>query len=214
MGLWRKIYQLRIVHGVIAIAGFLTVGFLVTLIAKQRGRLAAEVRRQRDAYERDMVLAAQVQRQVLPKPVTTPDLELAGAMQTARLLGGDYYDFFQISEDVIDVVIADVSGKGVAAALLMPSLAVALRLRARELNGPALADEHGDDAGGHEVGHGSGEHGSEAEAGEVVAAVGDEGSYAADLNADGAEVGEAAEREGGDGEAAGGESAFWAPRLV
>ena len=129
--------QLRIVHGVVGIAGFLAVGFLVTLIAKQRGRLAAEVRRQRDAYERDMVLAAQVQRQVLPKPVTTPGLELAGAMQTARLLGGDYYDFFQISEDVIDVVIADVSGKGVAAALLMPSLAVALRLRARELNGPA-----------------------------------------------------------------------------
>jgi serine phosphatase RsbU (regulator of sigma subunit) len=58
-------------------------------------------------------------------------------MQTARLLGGDYYDFFQISDDVVDVVIADVSGKGAAASLLMPSLAVALRLRARELSGPA-----------------------------------------------------------------------------
>jgi serine phosphatase RsbU (regulator of sigma subunit) len=130
-------FHLRVVHNLIDIAGFLVVGFLVTLIAKQRGRLAAEVRRQRDEYERDMLLAAQVQRQVLPKPVTTPRLELAGAMQTARLLGGDYYDFFQISENVVDVVIADVSGKGVAAALLMPSLAVALRLRARELSGPA-----------------------------------------------------------------------------
>src|ERR1700735_5420476 len=68
-----------------------------------------------------------------------------------------------------------------------------------------LADEHGDDAGGHEVGHGSGEHGAEAEAGEVVAAIGNEGSYATDLNTDGAEVGESAEGEGGDGEAAGGE---------
>ncbi len=58
-------------------------------------------------------------------------------MLTARLLGGDYYDFFQISDDVVDVVIADVSGKGAAASLLMPSLAVALRLRARELSGPA-----------------------------------------------------------------------------
>jgi serine phosphatase RsbU (regulator of sigma subunit) len=127
----------RIVHNVVGIIGFLAVGFFVTLIAKQRGRLAEEVRRQRDAFERDMVLAAQVQRQVLPKPFATPGFELAGAMQTARLLGGDYYDFFRISEDVIDVVIADVSGKGVAAALLMPSLAVALRLRARELGGPA-----------------------------------------------------------------------------
>jgi serine phosphatase RsbU (regulator of sigma subunit) len=58
-------------------------------------------------------------------------------MQTARLLGGDYYDFFQISDNVVDVVIADVSGKGAAASLLMPSLAVVLRLRARELSGPA-----------------------------------------------------------------------------
>ena len=53
------------------------------------------------------------------------------------LLGGDYYDFFQISDNVVDVVIADVSGHGAAASLLMPSLAVALRLRARELEGPA-----------------------------------------------------------------------------
>jgi serine phosphatase RsbU (regulator of sigma subunit) len=58
-------------------------------------------------------------------------------MQTARLLGGDYYDFFQISDEIVDVVIADVSGKGAAASLLMPSLAVALRLRAHELSGPA-----------------------------------------------------------------------------
>jgi len=130
-------HQIRVVHGVIGIVGFLVVGFLVTLIAKQRDRLAAEVRQQRDAYERDMILAAQVQQQVLPRPLVTRGLELAGFMQTARLLGGDYYDFFQISEDVVDVVIADVSGKGVAAALLMPSLAVALRLRARELSGPA-----------------------------------------------------------------------------
>src|ERR1700677_3081104 len=49
----------------------------------------------------------------------------------------DSSDFFQIPDDIVDVVIADVSGKGAAASLLMPSLAVALRLRARELSGPA-----------------------------------------------------------------------------
>lgn len=129
--------QLRIVHAVIGLAGFLVVSLLVTSIAKQRDRLAVEVRQQRDEFERDLTLAAQVQQRVLPKPATFPGLELAASMQTARLLGGDYYDFFQISDDVVDVVIADVSGKGVAAALLMPSLAVALRLRARELSGPA-----------------------------------------------------------------------------
>ena len=132
-----EIVHVRVVRGVISLAGFLIVAFLVTLIARQRDRLAAEVRKQRDEYEHDLTLAAQVQRQVLPKPPTFPGLEFAAAMQTARLLGGDYYDFFQVSDDVVDVVIADVSGKGAAASLLMPSLAVALRLRARELDGPA-----------------------------------------------------------------------------
>jgi serine phosphatase RsbU (regulator of sigma subunit) len=129
--------HVRIIRFVITLAGFLIVGFLVSLIAKQRARLAAEVRRQRDEYEDDLRLAAQVQRQVLPKAPIVPGLELAAFMQTARLLGGDYYDFFQISDEIVDVVIADVSGKGAAASLLMPSLAVALRLRARELSGPA-----------------------------------------------------------------------------
>jgi serine phosphatase RsbU (regulator of sigma subunit) len=129
--------QVRGVRDAIALAGFLVVGFLVTLIARQRARLVAEVRRQRDEYEHDLVLASQVQRRVLPKPFPCSNLELAAAMQPAQLLGGDYYDFFKITEDVVDVVIADVSGHGAAASLLMPSLAVALRLRARELDGPA-----------------------------------------------------------------------------
>jgi serine phosphatase RsbU (regulator of sigma subunit) len=129
--------QVRIFRNVITLIGFLVVGFLVSLIARQRDRLVAEVRRQRDEYEHDLLLASQVQRQVLPKPLVCPHLELAAAMQTATLLGGDYYDFFQISDNVVDVVIADVSGHGAAASLLMPSLAVALRLRARELSGPA-----------------------------------------------------------------------------
>jgi serine phosphatase RsbU (regulator of sigma subunit) len=129
--------HVRIVRVAMSLVGFVAVGFFVNLISRQRNRLAAEVLRQRDEYAHDLVLASQVQRQVLPKPPVLSHLELAAAMLPARLLGGDYYDFFQISDDVIDVVIADVSGKGAAASLLMPSLAVALRLRARELSGPA-----------------------------------------------------------------------------
>jgi serine phosphatase RsbU (regulator of sigma subunit) len=129
--------HVRILRTAVSLAGYLIVGFLVTKIARQRGRLAAEIRRQRDEYEQDLTLAAQVQRQVLPRPPIVPGIELAAAMQTARLLGGDYYDFYQISDNVVDIVIADVAGKGAAASLLMPSLAVVLRLRARELSGPA-----------------------------------------------------------------------------
>ena len=129
--------QWRVVHYAIYLASFLVVGFFVTAIAKQRDHMAEEIRKQRDEYERDLAQAAQVQHRVLPQPLTLPGIELAAEMKTARLLGGDYYDFFPVSDDIVDVVIADVSGKGSAAALLMPSLAVALRLRARELEGPA-----------------------------------------------------------------------------
>jgi hypothetical protein len=128
---------LRVAHDAIMLGVFLITGYLVWLIARQRGRLIDEVRQQRDEYQSDLGLAAQVQQQVLPSPRTFSGLELAGTMHAARLLGGEYYDFFQIADDVVDVVIADVSGKGAAAALLMPSLSVALRLRARELSGPA-----------------------------------------------------------------------------
>jgi len=129
--------RVQVIRDAITLAGFLVVAFLVTQVARQRNRLVAEVRRQRDEYEHDLYLASQVQRQVLPKPPMCPSLQIGAAMQTATLLGGDYYDFFQISDDVVDVVIADVSGHGAAASLLMPSLAVALRLRAKELDGPA-----------------------------------------------------------------------------
>jgi serine phosphatase RsbU (regulator of sigma subunit) len=129
--------SLRISHNSVMLGVFVVTGYLVWLIARQRSRLVDEVRQQRDEYESDLGLAAQVQQQVLPGPRTFSGLELAGTMHAARLLGGDYYDFFQISDDIVDVVIADVSGKGAAAALLMPSLSVALRLRAHELSGPA-----------------------------------------------------------------------------
>src|ERR1700677_2920248 len=99
--------RVRVVRDAIALAGFLVVGFLVSLIAKYRARLAAEVRRQRDEYEHDLILAAQVQRRVLPKPFVCPHLELAAAMQPAQLLGGDYHDIYKISDQVVDVLIGD-----------------------------------------------------------------------------------------------------------
>lgn len=129
--------HVKVIRTALSLAAYLVVALLVTRVAKQRIQMAADIRQQRDDYERDLTLASQVQRQVLPVPPIVPGLDLAAAMQTARLLGGDYYDFFKISDDIVDIVIADVAGKGAAASLLMPSLAVVLRLRARELSGPA-----------------------------------------------------------------------------
>jgi len=53
-------------------------------------------------------------------------------MQPARGVGGDYYDYIPIDEHTVQVVIADVSGKGVPAALLMSATAAAVQLEATE----------------------------------------------------------------------------------
>jgi sigma-B regulation protein RsbU (phosphoserine phosphatase) len=59
-------------------------------------------------------------------------------MYPARIVAGDYYGFIELPADEIAVVIADVSGKGVAAGLLMPSIEVALRMEAA--HSPGIGD--------------------------------------------------------------------------
>src|SRR6202011_6392187 len=66
-------------------------------------------------------------------PIQQPSiagLEIAGMMQPARGVGGDYYDYIPIDEHTIQIVIADVAGKGVPAALLMSATAAAMQLEA------------------------------------------------------------------------------------
>src|SRR5260370_12633893 len=87
--------------------------------------------KQRDDLLQDVKLAAQVQRLFLPSGKPAIDgLEIAGMMHPARGVGGDYYDYVPIDAHTIQVVIADVAGKGVPAALLMSATAAAMRLEA------------------------------------------------------------------------------------
>src|SRR6266852_1527537 len=73
---------------------------------------------QRDDLLQDVKLAAQVQRLFLPSRKPAIDgLEIAGMMLPLRGVGGDYYDYIPINAHTIQVVIADVAGKGVPAAL-------------------------------------------------------------------------------------------------
>src|SRR5260370_39934106 len=60
-----------------------------------------------------------------------------------------------------------------------------------------------DDGSGHEIGHGPGQHGGDTKFGELAALFGSQRADSADLNADGAEIREAAKGEGGDGERSG-----------
>jgi sigma-B regulation protein RsbU (phosphoserine phosphatase) len=100
---------------------------------KQREQLDKTVRQQRDQLLRDVELAAQVQRMFLPNQrPSIPGLEIAGMMQPARGVSGDYYDYTPIDDHTLQIVIADVSGKGVPAALLMSATAAAVQLEARQ----------------------------------------------------------------------------------
>jgi phosphoserine phosphatase RsbU/P len=71
-------------------------------------------------------------------------LELAGFCQPARGVGGDYYDFFKLDDRQVGIAIADVAGKGIAAALQMSTVQATLRslvsgFAAHQLNGGSVA---------------------------------------------------------------------------
>jgi serine phosphatase RsbU (regulator of sigma subunit) len=125
--------EARILHNLTAVVGFSFVVYVIQRYVKQREQLDKTVREQRDQLLQDVELAAQVQRMFLPvhRP-SIPGLEIAGIMQPARGVSGDYYDYIPIDEHTIQIVIADVAGKGVPAALLMSATAAAVQLEARE----------------------------------------------------------------------------------
>ena len=84
---------------------------------------------EKERLEREVELASQIQRQILPKGAPeVAGYDLAGWYRPARYIGGDYYDFFRLSDDHLALVVADVSGKGVPAALLVSTLHSSLRL--------------------------------------------------------------------------------------
>src|ERR1700726_3468164 len=98
---------------------------------EQLRRLAESTARQRDELAEELRLAAEVQQNILPQSIpAVPGFEFAARMYPARIVAGDYYGFLELPDGKIGVVIADVSGKGVAAGLLMPSIEVALRMDA------------------------------------------------------------------------------------
>ena len=79
---------------------------------------------QLESLKTDLAVAAEIQQAILPRifppfPENEAQLELAAKMIPAKDVGGDFYDFFRIDEDHIGVVMADVSGKGIPAAIFM-----------------------------------------------------------------------------------------------
>ncbi len=92
------------------------------------------------AVERDLQLAAQMQRALLPK--CGPDVagyHFFDYYESARQVGGDYYDYVLLPEGRFAVVIGDVAGKGMSAALLMARLSSDVRFSLASFRDPAQA---------------------------------------------------------------------------
>jgi sigma-B regulation protein RsbU (phosphoserine phosphatase) len=121
----------RIFDNVVTLLCFSFVVYVIQRYIEERELLAETIQKQRDDLLRDVELAAQVQRMFLPAGTPTiAGLEIAGMMRPFRSVGGDYYDYMPINSNTIQIVIGDVSGKGVSAALLMSATAAAMRMEA------------------------------------------------------------------------------------
>ncbi|MGH9491401.1 MAG: PP2C family protein-serine/threonine phosphatase, partial [Terriglobales bacterium] len=93
--------------------------------------LLAEVRR-RDRIGQELQMARAVQQRLLPRLLpSAPGLEIAVEYAPAREVGGDYYDAFELRPNLIALALADVAGKGFAAALLMANLQALVRAALR-----------------------------------------------------------------------------------
>jgi len=90
----------------------------------------------RKSLEAELKLARDIQASLLPtEPLATPAFSIAGRNEPCRMVGGDFFDYFQRPDGTLAMAIGDVAGKGIPAALLMTSLRVAFRSEADPASG-------------------------------------------------------------------------------
>lgn len=90
----------------------------------------------RERISREIEIAREVQEHLFPQVIPSlPGIDLAGYCRPAQVVGGDYYDFFILpatnGDERLALALGDISGKGIAAALLMASLRASLRSAAQ-----------------------------------------------------------------------------------
>ncbi|MBV9611464.1 MAG: SpoIIE family protein phosphatase, partial [Acidobacteriaceae bacterium] len=102
-----------------------------TGLALENAELTESIRRevaQRERLNRELEIAREVQQRLFPQSLPEVcGLEFAGYCRPALGVGGDYYDFVRLEDGSLGIAIGDVSGKGIAAALMMASLQASLR---------------------------------------------------------------------------------------
>ena len=112
----------------------------------QRLREALAAKNAFIALQKELDIAARVQLSLLPDTMPPSDtVRMAGTMKPAKEVGGDFYDFFRIDRHRIGITVADVSGKGVPAALFMVMARTLMRASAQHMDAPGrvLANVNG-----------------------------------------------------------------------
>jgi phosphoserine phosphatase RsbU/P len=100
-------------------------GDLATSFNRMSGSIEhlLHVQREKQRLDDELRIAREIQKSLLPvEPPRQPGLSIADLCEPARQVGGDYYDFFDLGDGLIGVLVADVSGKGTSAALYTAEL--------------------------------------------------------------------------------------------
>ena len=100
-------------------------------------RLRVSQAQERERIEQELRVARQIQRSLLPE--ATPELygwQLAAYYKPAREVGGDFYDFLELEDERLGLVVGDATGKGMPAALVMATTRGMLRAVAQSLDSP------------------------------------------------------------------------------
>jgi serine phosphatase RsbU (regulator of sigma subunit) len=115
----------------------------VAQLVRQQQREAQE----RERIEQELRIARLIQQTLLPKTLPQlPGYDLAAYYQPAREVGGDFYDFLELEDGRLGLVVGDVTDKGVPAALVMATTRTMLRAAAQRLFSPGEVLRRANDA--------------------------------------------------------------------
>ena len=147
-------HELEWISDVIASIAVTTLSYLWLHLRATRAQLL-DADRARIIQDEEFRLAAEIQQTLLPEiPPATPGYHWAARMEAARQVGGDFYDFVTTDEGAVLLILGDVSGKGVPAAMMQSSLSTLFRVHASMTADPETIASHMSEAllkqtGGH-----------------------------------------------------------------
>ena len=110
---------------------------LLSIIATQSAQVVenarlAEEEKALAVLQEELRLAREIQEKLLPRqPPQVPGYAIAGISEPAKRVGGDYFDYLELGDDRLGLCLADVSGKGITAAMLMSNVQATIRSQGR-----------------------------------------------------------------------------------